>query len=188
MSLGNSESQAKRLPYKDSSSSAPGIHFEQKNAVGQALRLPQFFDGSSSSGSRFAVLGTTGYLFRYNLRRQSRTGFGERAGLWSFQSCRGETSALDRSGCCFDARPSPRHRFANRCSRYQAWKFFGSTKTLDSPRTLDAAWNWQPGCFDRLLRSDESLHEKWLYIADNPVRAGLAKRPADWPYRIGLDD
>jgi hypothetical protein len=27
------------------------IHFEQKNAVGQALRLPQFFDGSSSSGS-----------------------------------------------------------------------------------------------------------------------------------------
>jgi REP element-mobilizing transposase RayT len=24
---------------------------------------------------------------------------------------------------------------------------------------LNASWNWQPGCFDRLLRSDESLHE-----------------------------
>ena len=110
------------------------IHFEQKNAVGQALRLPQFFDGSSSSGSRLAALGTTGYLFRYNLCRQSRTGFGERAGLWSFQSGSGEASTLDRSGCCFDARPFARHRVANRCSRCQAWEFFGSTETLDSPR------------------------------------------------------
>lgn len=25
---------------------------------------------------------------------------------------------------------------------------------------LNALWNWQPGCFDRLLRSDESLHDK----------------------------
>jgi REP element-mobilizing transposase RayT len=40
-------------------------------------------------------------------------------------------------------------------------------------REVEAAWNWQPGCFDRLLRSDESLHEKWLYVQDNPVRAGL---------------
>jgi len=42
---------------------------------------------------------------------------------------------------------------------------------------LDASWNWQPGCFDRLLRSDESLHEKWIYVQENPVRAGLVK---DW--------
>ena len=51
---------------------------------------------------------------------------------------------------------------------------------------LNAKWNWQPGCFDRLLRSDESLHEKWLYVQDNPVRAGLVECVADWPYRIGL--
>ncbi len=55
-------------------------------------------------------------------------------------------------------------------------------------RELDATWKWQPGCFDRLLRSDESLHEKWIYVQDNPVRAGLVKRWADWPYRLGLDD
>jgi len=52
----------------------------------------------------------------------------------------------------------------------------------------NATWNWQPGCFDRLLRSEESLHKKWLYVEDNPVRAGLVKRPSDWPYRIGLDE
>jgi putative transposase len=51
---------------------------------------------------------------------------------------------------------------------------------------LNAAWNWQPGCFDRLLRSDESLHEKWLYLQENPVRAGLVKHLEDWPYQIRL--
>jgi REP-associated tyrosine transposase len=52
---------------------------------------------------------------------------------------------------------------------------------------LNAAWNWQPGCFDRLLRSEESLHEKWLYVQDNPVRAGLVQRAGDWPYQIRLN-
>jgi REP element-mobilizing transposase RayT len=52
---------------------------------------------------------------------------------------------------------------------------------------LDASWNFQPGCFDRLLRSDESLHDKWLYIQENPVRAGLVKHSENWPYQISLD-
>jgi putative transposase len=53
---------------------------------------------------------------------------------------------------------------------------------------LNASWKWQPGCFDRLLRSDESLHEKWLYVEENPVRAGLVKRWQDWPYRYEFND
>ena len=53
---------------------------------------------------------------------------------------------------------------------------------------LNASWTWQPGCFDRLLRSDESLHDKWLYIQENPVRAGLVKHSKDWPYQVGLDN
>ena len=52
---------------------------------------------------------------------------------------------------------------------------------------LHSSWSWQPGCFDRLLRSDESLHEKWLYVQQNPVRGGLVKHRRDWPYQIGLD-
>src|SRR5205085_9241945 len=40
-------------------------------------------------------------------------------------------------------------------------------------------WEWQRGCFDRLLRSDESLHNKWIYIEDNPVRAGLVQKIED---------
>jgi putative transposase len=53
---------------------------------------------------------------------------------------------------------------------------------------LRASWNWQPECFDRLLRSYESLHDKWLYVQENPVRAGLVAHSKDWPYQIGLDD
>jgi REP element-mobilizing transposase RayT len=53
---------------------------------------------------------------------------------------------------------------------------------------LGASWKWQPGCFDPLMRSDESLHEKWLYLQENPVRAGLVSNSGDWPYQIGLDE
>jgi putative transposase len=54
-------------------------------------------------------------------------------------------------------------------------------------RVVAAEWQWQPGCFDRLLRRDESAQEKWLYMLENPVRAGLVERVEDWPYRIALD-
>lgn len=53
---------------------------------------------------------------------------------------------------------------------------------------VDAGWKWQNGSFDRLLRSNESIYEKWLYIRENPVRAGLVKHWKDWPYRIGIDE
>lgn len=42
---------------------------------------------------------------------------------------------------------------------------------------------WQPGFFDRVIRSDESLEAKWFYLRDNPVRAGLVRNYEDWPYR-----
>jgi len=34
---------------------------------------------------------------------------------------------------------------------------------------------WQPGFFDHILRSDESYAEKWKYVRENPVRAGLVE-------------
>jgi hypothetical protein len=38
-----------------------------------------------------------------------------------------------------------------------------------------------------LLRSDESAEQKWQYMRENPVRAGLVQEWSDWPYRIGLE-
>jgi putative transposase len=42
---------------------------------------------------------------------------------------------------------------------------------------------WQPGVFDHLLRHDESYAQKWNYVWQNPVRAGLVARPENWPYQ-----
>lgn len=42
---------------------------------------------------------------------------------------------------------------------------------------------WQEEYFDRYLRSSESYAEKWDYVRNNPVRAGLVADPNDWPYQ-----
>ncbi len=46
-----------------------------------------------------------------------------------------------------------------------------------------AAPHWQKGFFDHVLRSGESYEQKWLYVRENPVRAGLVKHWDDWPYQ-----
>ena len=43
--------------------------------------------------------------------------------------------------------------------------------------------HWQKGFFDHVMRSEESYSEKWLYVAENPVRKHLVARPEDWPYQ-----
>jgi len=47
---------------------------------------------------------------------------------------------------------------------------------------------WQPDYFDRYLRSSESYSEKWQYVEQNPVRAGLVISVEDWPYRGTIND
>jgi len=41
---------------------------------------------------------------------------------------------------------------------------------------------WQESFFDHLLRSEESYEVKWMYVLENPVRAGLVKNASDWPF------
>lgn len=45
---------------------------------------------------------------------------------------------------------------------------------VDAPR-------WQK-TFDHLLRSTESYSEKWNYVRENPVRAGLVQKAEEWPF------
>jgi hypothetical protein len=46
---------------------------------------------------------------------------------------------------------------------------------------------WQKDFFDRQLRGGESYHQKWLYVMENPVTAGLASHWEDWPYQGELN-
>jgi REP element-mobilizing transposase RayT len=42
--------------------------------------------------------------------------------------------------------------------------------------------HWQKGFFDHVIRSHESYDQKWSYVRDNPVRAGLVRSAEEWPY------
>ena len=48
--------------------------------------------------------------------------------------------------------------------------------------------HWQEGFFDHVLRSDESYAQKWEYVRQNPVRAGLVASPEEWPYQGEIAD
>jgi REP element-mobilizing transposase RayT len=49
-------------------------------------------------------------------------------------------------------------------------------------RELHFAGNiWQEEFFDHVLRSNESYSQKWDYVRENPVRAGLVEKAEDWP-------
>ena len=62
--------------------------------------------------------------------------------------------------------------------------FANAFKRLLRKNLRDQEWEWQRGCFDRLLRSDENLRNEWIYVQDNPVRHGLVERAELWPYRF----
>ena len=54
-------------------------------------------------------------------------------------------------------------------------------------RVLDAMGvsspHWQKGFFDHVMRSGELYSEKWNYVRDNPVRAGLVAEADAWPFQ-----
>jgi REP element-mobilizing transposase RayT len=42
---------------------------------------------------------------------------------------------------------------------------------------------WQKEFFDHVLRSSESYGQKWDYVCENPIRAGLVGKANDWPWQ-----
>lgn len=49
-------------------------------------------------------------------------------------------------------------------------------------RRGESSPHWQKGFFDHVMRGGESYSQKWDYVRDNPVRAGLVAQTDDWPY------
>jgi putative transposase len=48
---------------------------------------------------------------------------------------------------------------------------------------LPGAGAWQRDFWDTRLRRCENYTQKWNYVRENPVRAGLVKSPNDWPFQ-----
>jgi len=70
-------------------------------------------------------------------------------------------------------------------ARWKEWTAKVVCRALHVPAPL-----WQHRFFDHVLRSKGSYAEKWEYVRQNPVRAGLVMRPEEWPYagHIHFDD
>ena len=62
-----------------------------------------------------------------------------------------------------------------------------ATKAFIRASAKEITIRWQAGFFDHVLRSDESYSEKWEYVRQNPVRAGLVPTPDDWPFLGQID-
>ena len=60
------------------------------------------------------------------------------------------------------------------------------TKQRDAKSTGDTIW--QDERYDRWIRDDDEFAEKWQYIADNPVKAGLSLSSTDYRWLYLLDE
>jgi REP element-mobilizing transposase RayT len=100
------------------------------------------------------------------------------------------TDALERHGWLvgrYVVMPDHVHFFCSESSRsgnsslsdfIQRWKEWTSKQLIHALGVSVPVWQKQ--FFDHVLRSGESYAEKWLYVADNPVRAGLVSEAKDW--------
>ncbi|MDQ8182149.1 transposase [Pelagicoccus sp. SDUM812005] len=43
--------------------------------------------------------------------------------------------------------------------------------------------DWQSDFFEHRIRNQAELDEKWSYVLQNPVRAGLCLNPEDWKFK-----
>ena len=82
--------------------------------------------------------------------------------------------------------PDHVHLFVRGDYNFRLGPWIGALKqALAKSATLSRAKGqiWEEGFFDHVLRSNESYSQKWNYVRENPVRAGLVKSAADWPYQ-----
>lgn len=63
------------------------------------------------------------------------------------------------------------------------WKSYVARKWFDRSQSPI----WQRQFWDTQLRRGENYEEKWDYVLQNPVRAGLVGRVEDWPYQGELN-
>ena len=78
----------------------------------------------------------------------------------------------------FFARPRPEAKSLSVFMR--DWKKWTAKKICEATGTPPPIW--QPEFFDHVLRSPQSYSEKWDYVRNNPVRAGLVTAPEAWPH------
>lgn len=80
--------------------------------------------------------------------------------------------------------PDHLHLFAapqDLMSTLESWlRYWKSRFSRSHPH---ADWTWQANAFHHRLRNDEGYGEKWRYVKENPVRAGLVDDSEEWRFQ-----
>ena len=56
-----------------------------------------------------------------------------------------------------------------------------TARTINAQRGVQGAF-WQDERYDRIIRDESELLQKWQYLRFNPVERGLASSPEDYPW------
>ncbi len=75
------------------------------------------------------------------------------------------------------------HRLKTFVGKWKEWTAKYATRRLGLEPPL-----WQEEFFDHLLRSHENYEQKWNYLRENPVRAGLVVGHDEWVFQGELHD
>ena len=83
---------------------------------------------------------------------------------------------------CAESADGACHKLSRFIGGWKEWTAKELSRVVSLPAPV-----WQERFFDHVLRSDESYAEKWAYVRENPVRAGLASTWAAWPSQGFVD-
>ncbi len=81
--------------------------------------------------------------------------------------------------------PDHLHLFVAGPNDFDLGRWVGALKQAMAkalPKTDSQDPIWQRSFFDHVLRSDESYAQKWDYVWENPVRAGLVVEADLWSH------
>jgi len=79
--------------------------------------------------------------------------------------------------------PDHIHLFGSGSQEFLLTQWVRLLKRSLSKVILSPPPHWQKGFFDHLIRLRESYSEKWEYVRQNPVRAGLVSKYKGWPWQ-----
>ena len=82
--------------------------------------------------------------------------------------------------------PDHVHLFVRGGPEFDLGRWIGLLKRVlakDAGRVKSTGRIWQEGFFDHVLRNDASYDQKWEYVRQNLVRAGLVAKAEHWPYQ-----
>ena len=82
--------------------------------------------------------------------------------------------------------PNHVHMLITPCESWSLWEILKSMKSFTSREANKLLKRrgrfWMEDYFDRYVRDRKHLKSAIAYIENNPVKAGLCKRPEDWPF------